>query len=549
MRGKIVAASIGNCVHVAGVVNFLRIAEETGYRCVFLGPAVSIEGLVERIKEEKPEIAGVSYRLTPSALKPLLGRLKEKIQEEGLDDIKWVFGGTEPAAEVAKESGIFCKVFDGTEGMDQTINFLKGRASLELRHSYPDNLVDRVNSKYPYPVLRHHFGLPDLGQTISGIEKIASSGVLDVISLAPDQNAQQYFFRQEEMDTDLDGAGGVPVRKEEDFIRIYQASRRGNYPLLRCYSGTSDLLKMGEMLLRTIKNAWCAVPLCWYNQLDGRGDRKVLESIRENQQLMKWHGERNVPVEVNEAHHWSLRDAHDVLGVVTAFLAAYNAKKQGVKTYVAQYMFNVPPAMSPKMDLAKMLAKIELIESLEDQTFTALRQARAGLAKFSTDLGLAKGQLASSAHVAMAIRPHIYHVVSFCEAHHAATPEEVIESCKIARGIIEGYLSGYPDITVDPEIVARKEWLIKEAKYTLNFIKEAFAGYDDPWSSPEVIAECIRLGILDAPHLKGNPAACGKLETRMVKGALEAYDTEKGRVITEEERLERIWRKSKVALA
>jgi len=119
----------------------------------------------------------------------------------------------------------------------------------------------------------------------------------------------------------------------------------------------------------------------------------VEEAIRENQQVMKWHGERNIPVEVNESHHWSLRDAHDTIGVVTAYLAAYNAKKMGVKDYVAQYMFNVPPSISPAMDLAKMLAKIELIESLQDENFTVYRQARAGIASLPADLDQAKGSL------------------------------------------------------------------------------------------------------------------------------------------------------------
>ncbi|WIF95698.1 cobalamin B12-binding domain-containing protein [Caminicella sporogenes] len=540
MRGKIIACSIGNCVHVAGVVNFLRLAEEMGYESVFLGPAVSIEKLIEKVKKERPKFVGVSYRLTPSALYPLLEELKKGIEREGFKDIKWLFGGTEPTAEVARKANIFYKVFD-IEGMDKVINFLKGKAELELKKSYGRNLIERIEGKYPYPVLRHHFGLPSLEETIRGIEEIAESEVLDIISLAPDQNAQQYFFRQEKMDNKLDGAGGVPVRCEKDFINIYKAAQRGNYPLIRCYSGTSDLLKMAELIRKTLKNAWCAVPLCWYNELDGRGDRKLLDSIRENQKVMKWHGERNIPVEVNESHHWSLRDAHDTLGVVMAFLAAYNAKKAGVKTYIAQYMFNVPPAISPKMDLAKMLAKIELIESLEDDNFKTLRQARAGLAKFSPDLNLAKGQLAASAGLAMAIKPHIYHVVGYCEAHHAATPKEVIESCKIVRGVIEGYISGYPNIISDEEVISRKNWLIKEAKYTLEFIKENFKEYRDPWSSPEVIAKCIKLGILDAPHLKGNPAACGKLETRIVNGRLEAYDMETGKVLSEEERLDKIW--------
>lgn len=183
--------------------------------------------------------------------------------------------------------------------------------------------------------------------TIEGVKKIAEAEVLDVISIAPDQNAQEHFF-DKKYDKSLDGAGGVPIRKEEDLIRIYEASRRGNYPLLRCYSGTNDVFKMAEMLLETIHNAWAAIPLCWYNVLDGRGPRDVNTSIRENQQLMKWHAEKGVPVEVNEAHHWSLRDAHDVIGVTMAYLAAYNAKKMGVRDYVAQFMFNVPASISPK---------------------------------------------------------------------------------------------------------------------------------------------------------------------------------------------------------
>jgi hypothetical protein len=38
----VVAGALGECVHVAGVTNFLRLAESAGWRTVFLGPAVSI---------------------------------------------------------------------------------------------------------------------------------------------------------------------------------------------------------------------------------------------------------------------------------------------------------------------------------------------------------------------------------------------------------------------------------------------------------------------------------------------------------------------------
>ncbi|TYP52436.1 cobalamin B12-binding domain-containing protein [Thermosediminibacter litoriperuensis] len=546
---RILGATIGSCVHVAGVMNFLSLAEREGYEVEFLGAAVSIDELIAAVKERMPDYVGVGYRLTPEPLREVLKELKEKIKANGLDSgIKWIFGGTEPTAKVAEESGIFTKIFNGLEDIDEVIGFLKGyRRSAE--ETYPADLISRIESKYPYPILRHHLGLPSLEATIEAIEKVAEAKVLDVISIAPDQNAQEYFFEQDKMDRRLDGAGGVPVRSREDFLSLYRASRRGNYPLLRCYSGTSHLIEFAEMLQDTIKNAWCAVPLCWYNVLDKRGPRPLRDSIRENQQVMKWHGERGIPVEVNESHHWSLRDAHDTVGVATAFLAAYNAKKMGVKHYIAQYMFNVPPSLSPRMDLAKMLAKIELIESLQDENFRVYRQARAGLASFPGDLAQAKGQLASSAYLAMAIKPHIYHVVGFCEAHHAATAEDIIESCRIVRGVIRNAFLGLPDMVNDPVVQERKKQLIEEAMITLEAIKQLNSGVEDPWTDPDTIARAIELGILDAPHLKGNPAACGKLVTRLVDGALYAYDPEENRVLTEKERIEKILKRVEMTVS
>lgn len=542
---KVIAASIGNCVHVAGIMNFLYLAEHERYATRFLGAAVSIDKLLEAVKEEKPDYVCVSYRLTPEPLKKVLVELKEKITKLGLKDIKWIFGGTEPTAEVAKESGIFSFIFDGTQDPDEVIGFLKGK-TFTKSDDYPQDLISRIWSKYPYPVLRHHIGLPTLEETIAAIEEVAESKVLDVISVAPDQNAQEHFFEQEKMDRRLDGAGGVPLRSREDFEALYKASRRGNYPILRCYSGTKNLIPFAELLAETIKNAWCAVPLYWYSVLDRRGPRSVEEAIRENQQVMKWHGERNIPVEVNESHHWSLRDAHDTIGVVTAFLAAYNAKKMGVKDYVAQYMFNVPPSISPAMDLAKMLAKIELIEGLQDENFTVYRQARAGIASLPVDLNQAKGQLAASCHLAMAIKPHIYHVVGYCEAHHAATAQDIIESCKIVRGVIRNVMLGAVDITQDPKVQERKNQLIEEAQVTLEAIKSLGSDVDDPLADPAILAKAVKIGILDAPHLRGNEAACGKLVTRLVDGALYAYDEKENRIISEKERIDRILSENKI---
>lgn len=543
---KIIGLTLGNCVHVAGTMNFLSLAQKENYKTEFIGIGLSIEELIDVIENKRPDIVGLSYRLSPEPLNKILQELKEQInRNENLQNMLWLFGGTEPTALVAEKYNIFNKIFYGDEDIDDVIAYLKGQENLE-EEIYPSSLIERIKFKYPYPVIRHHLGLTSMEKTLEAIEKIAEAKVLDVISIAPDQNAQEYFFDQENMDDSLSGAGGVPVRAEEDLRALYNAAQRGNYPLLRSYSGTKNITRFAQVLQDTINNAWCAVPLFWYSELDKRGPRALKEAIIENQQVMAWHGERNIPVEVNDPHHWSLRDAHDAIGVAVAYIVAYNAKKMGVKDYIAQFMFNVPANISGENDLGKMLAKIELIESLVDEKFSVYRQARAGLASFPADLYQAKGQLAASAYLAMAIKPHIYHVVGFCEAHHAAEAEDVIESCKIVRGIIKNEFLGSIDIKKDENVQRRKNELIEDAKIIIESIKSLSPDKEDPLIDPDTLVEAVKLGILDAPQLKNSNVARGELKTRMVSGALYSYDEDNARIIPEKERVETIFKNNKL---
>ena len=56
LKKKILGASIGNCVHVAGVVHFLSLAEQEGYDTLFLGPAVTTEKLFEKMVSNMVEV-------------------------------------------------------------------------------------------------------------------------------------------------------------------------------------------------------------------------------------------------------------------------------------------------------------------------------------------------------------------------------------------------------------------------------------------------------------------------------------------------------------
>jgi len=541
---KILGAAVGSCVHVAGIMNFLNIAKKAGFETIFLGSAVDISRLENEIEKKAPDIVGISYRLSPESSVKLFENFSKTVAEK-FKNTTFILGTTSSVADTLKNSGmmkIFDRVFTGGESIQEIENYLKGTKLKDYKGKIPpQNLMERIEYRKPYPVLRHHFGRPSLDETIKGVKKVSKSELIDVISIGPDQNAQEFFFKPEKMNKLQDGAGGVPVRSEADFKKLYDASRTGNYPLMRCYSGTNDIIRFAEVLLKSINNAWCAVPLCWYNEIDNRSERSLVDAIRENQQVMKWHAERGVPVEVNESHHWSLRYASDAIAVTSAYLAAYNAKKMGVRNYISQYMFNTPPETSFTMDLAKMFAKIELIEALHDKNFYSIRQTRSGLYSMPADFARGKGQLASSTLLQMQLNPGIVHVVAYCESSYAAKPEDIIESSNIVLKVIENFLNGCPDMKKDDDVVNRKENLVKDAKLIIEKIKSLDENkkYKDPLIVPEIIGKAIKTGILDAPHLEGVRGACGKLKTLFINGANMPVD-DCGNIISEEERLSKI---------
>lgn len=539
MAQKIIAAALGDCVHVAGVHRFLRLAESQGFDTVFLGPAVPVDQVVRAAEDQGADLVAVSYRLTPETGERLLGDFAEAADHLREKGVRFVLGATPPLARRAAEMGLFEKVFEGGEPPQEVLRYLRGQdAHSQTAQVIPDSLIDRLGWKQPFPLIRHHFGLPTMAETVDGIRRIADAGVLDIISLGVDQDAQENFFHPERQNPAARGAGGVPVRSADDYRALYAAAQTGNHPLMRSYSGTDDFIQMAELLTDTIHNAWCAIPLFWFNRMDGRGPWDLAGSIDQHQQVMAWYGRQGIPVELNEPHHWGMRDASDVVYVVSAFLAAYNARAFGVRDYIAQYMFNSPFGTADRMDLAKMLAIQELTRPLEGAQFRILTQTRTGLLSYPLEPYAAMGHLASSVYLQMALQPDIVHVVSYSEADHAATADDVIQSCRIANRVIENALEGAPDMLRDERIQARTAHLVSEAKITLAAIRSLAGGKSevDPFTDPITLSDAVAQGILDAPQLQNNPFAPGKVRTAILAGGCEAVD-QYNRPISERERL------------
>ncbi len=536
MSKKIVGASIGNDIHVAGLLNFLNLAKKEGYETIYLGGAVPIEKLIGAIIEVNPDIVAISYRLGEEPLKNLLDEFIEKLKKIEKKDLKIVFGGTIETGKVAKNYKIFEKVFDGNEEVEDVLNFIKGGGSKIEEKEFPQNLPDRIKFKEPYALIRHHIGLQTMEETIEEVKKLSESKLLDIISIAPDQNCQSYFFEKDKMDEKLSGAGGAPIRSEEDFKKLYEASRRGNFPLMRCYSGTRNMVKFSKVLKETLNNAWAAIPIFWYSDLDRRSDRELLSAIKENMEGIKWNGENGVPVEVNDSHQWELRNAHDTLAVFDSYLVAYIAKKLGVKHYIQQYMLNTPPNLSPKMDIAKSLARMELVESLEDENFKTYRMIRTGLLSYPSDPYQAMGQLVSSMFYGSYLKPHIIHVVAYTEAIKRATSKEILESVKMVK---KAYLlaeTGLPDFIQDKDIRNRVDEIKDESLYLIEKIKEIGKDKKDPLIDPETLYNAVKLGILDAPGLTGFSVAKGEIRCEVINGANYAVD-ENGKILKEKDRL------------
>jgi len=528
-RRRVLNCSLDPCVHTLGVERFAEWLESKGigYIAIKLGPAIAIDELIDKIRESKAEVVTFSYRLGDLHVDEIIEELIEKVYKYGLEPeksgIRYCFGGLRPAANLVramtgvpilkdkfsppedrhfnlekitqkyknkeKFQGFFELVVDDYVTMEELEYFAQKKAIIaKEKIKWSDDLLERIVQVRQFenrPIIRAHIGAAadTIEPTVEGTRKLSESGALEIVSLAPDQASQAFlakFVRGEEDPKKYrNGEGGAPIRSKEDLRKLKEATQCGNYPMIRIYSGTDELVEMAKIFEETLHMPFPAVPIFFYNRLDGRGPLSILDGINEHFNTMRWWASINKPLEINDPHQWQLRRCSDDMYVTDHILCGIIALKMGIKDYVMQLMFDLPPEINPRYDLAKMKAAYELIKPLTELfDFNIIKETRGGLSSFPPNLDKAKSHLTMTTYWQMFMEPDIVHVVSYCEAHHDAKPEDIIASCDITKQTIEEYdRTPIPEIWQIPDVIARKEELKRGAMYNI-FHLALMGGYE-----------------------------------------------------------------------
>src|SRR3989304_3995197 len=85
-KRRVMVGAIGKCVHNLGVEGFADWMQDLGlgYIAVKLGPAVPISEVINKIREARPEVVGVSMRLGDLHLDELISEFVEAAAQHGL---------------------------------------------------------------------------------------------------------------------------------------------------------------------------------------------------------------------------------------------------------------------------------------------------------------------------------------------------------------------------------------------------------------------------------------------------------------------------------
>ena len=611
MRNRFfVATTLANDPHTEGMHNASKIAALDGIGSLILAPSLDYSSFYDAIVKNQPMYIGLSYRQNENVAIDELFKVINYFHTTGLikdsDKVKILFAGLPKTIQILKDKVnelplkvILCQASSNVlERVTETVDFFditNNRESI-INQVYEElvpkgigifnQLADEAvrNDDYKnepplavpsqtacndyitrikeseFPVLRSHFGIPapDIKPTVEGIRELAEARVLDELSLGSSDLSQRYFGHPEKF-LELKNDGGVPYKDYNDLVALYQASRYGNFPGVKPYCHVTNLVEFVNQCLSAgmLRGVHQAVPLYWFNELDGRGPAIVRDSVREHFACVRELAKHGIPVEMNDPNQWSSRWAHDTVIVSSYALVSAVMTMCGVQNMVLQMQFNKPKETGDYADLAKMSAGMEMAKRISmgrKNPAPIFRETRTGIESLSADMNLAKWQLARSTFLQMCMDPHIIHIVSYCEANYAARPADIIDSSKLIRRAVRIFRENKEDIMKEvnvPLVTERRDWLVKESAYLLNEIAKLHPQYEpcplermaQYLGDESVIASSIEQKLMTAPGIINPRYKSDHLTKPLKYGMINVVDDfNSSRTITEEERLnKRLW--------
>lgn len=606
MRNRLfVATTLANDPHTEGLHNASKIAALDGVESIILPPSLNYQAFYDAIDKYKPRYIGLSYRQNEDVAVSELFKVVSYFHTSGLikedDEVKIQFAGLPKTIrtleykinelplpvilcqappiilERVTETVEFFDIYNNKESIIKQVYEELVPKGIEIFDQLADEAVrnDDYKNEPPLaipsveacndyitrikesklPVLRSHFGIPaqDIKPTIEGIKELANACVLDEVSLGSSDLSQRYFGQSEKF-LELKNDGGVPYKDFNDLVELYQASRFGNFPGVKPYCHVNDLVGFVHQCLDAgmLRGAHQAVPLFWFNELDGRGPAIVRDNIKEHFACVRELAKEGIPVEMNDPNQWSSRWAHDAIIVTSYALISSVMTMCGVQNMVLQMQFNKPKETGDYADLAKMSAGMEMARRISmgrPNPAPIFRETRTGIESLSADMDLAKWQLARSTFLQMCMDPHIIHIVSYCEANYAARPADIIDSSRLIRRVVTIFREHKEDIMKYvnvPIVQERKEFLINESTYLLNEIAKLHPQYEPCplegmarfLGNEDVLASAIEQKLMTAPGII-NARYKGDFLTKPMKyGMINVVDNfTNPRIVTEEERL------------
>lgn len=600
-----VATTLANDPHTEGLHNASKIAAMGGVESIILPPSLDYEPFYEAIAKNRPHFIGLSYRQNEEVAIRELFKVVNYFASTGLvkvtDDVKIQFAGLPKTIKILEskigelplkvdlvkaspnvleritETVDYFEIIHDREAIIQSVYEELVPKGIEIFNQLADEAVrgDDYKNEPPLPipsvkacndyitrikdsdipVLRSHFGIPDktIKPTVEGIRLLAEARVLDEVSLGSSDLSQRYFGHPEKFEQ-LKNDGGVPYKDFADLVALYQASRYGNFPGVKPYCHVTDLVGFVHQCLDAgmLKGVHQAVPLFWFNELDGRGPALVRPNIKEHFACVRELAKYGIPVEMNDPNQWSSRWAHDTIIVTSYALISAVMTMCGVQNMVLQMQFNKPKETGDYADLAKMQAGLEMARRLSmgrRNPAPIFRETRTGIESLSADMTLAKWQLARSTFLQMCMDPHIIHIVSYCEANYAAHPADIIDSSRLIRRAVKIFRQHKEDILKEanvPLVKERRDYLIKESTYLVNEIAKLHPNYQPcPIEAmaqfvgdADVLATAIERGYMSAPGIV-NEKYKGNFITKPLKyGMINVVDDYNNpRIISERERL------------